>query len=380
VTVRAREVVWLAALACMLCACRSRKGACDGERVEALVAQLDAAEPRARPSLLHEQIEQACTLPDWVQRHLDHFAQVPTKVPKLDGRSSANLLDGEAFDRACAASWKELFEVVNDLGAYEKAPYVHEQCELERYGLGTVEDGIPPRVWALHQWLLDQDLTAAQARSISRAVLLSERRATTPVGIFAELTLPEVPRVEELRDVAMFVRVTTEAVVLDGAAPDEQRLVAITDGRILAGEFQDGVVASVLDDLELEVGSLSWSDLDKDQWTLDFAADLDTRVGTILGLARTGARAGFVGFSLVVETAPFEQWALPFELSGPDVKPDLRVDMKARARIGELCGDAARGSIVELTGPESSTADELARTLAAIWQLDCVGRVVLSPA
>lgn len=343
----------------MLCACKTR-GACDRAEVEALVARLDSAAPHDRPDLLHEQLGQACELPIWAQRYLGHLAPVGTKLTRHDERSRPLTLDHDAFGRACAAG-KQVFEVYVDLAWDQRAAYLYEHCELDRYGLGTLDDAIPLMVWALHHWLLEQGLPAEQARTLSRAALLSDRRAYAPAGTYDDRTLPGIADLER-RDFGLeFVHVTTSAVYFK-----DRELASIVDGRIEELFLDpDGLFTPLI--LRLDVPY--WYDDERGPAQLDIAADRSIPVKAILQLARTGAREGFQAFSVVVETAPFEHAPLVFELARPDVDEQL----------DSACVGTTPGSSVELVVRDSTSVAELAEQLAALWRQPCVGRVVLRP-
>ena len=95
----ARVAVLLASLA--PCACKAKLGDCQREPLETLAHQLTVVEPRERPDLVHAQLPEACELPDSMTR------------------------------------------------------YLFKTCELGRYQLAGVEEGVPMMVYALHRWLLE---------------------------------------------------------------------------------------------------------------------------------------------------------------------------------------------------------------------------------
>jgi hypothetical protein len=352
------------------CACQAKLGDCQREPLEALADQLAAAEPHARPDLVHAQLPEACRLPTSMTDYLEYLRPVGTEVPGLDRRGLAVFIDRAAFGHACAAG-RQIFDIQWDQEPSRRIAFVYETCELGRYELAGVEEGVPMMVYALHRWLLDQGLDAERARTISRAVMLSETRAHAWAGTYADRRLPEVPRATAVVDpVGEIVHVTASAIRYHNLLQGEREIVELRAGRIASEPSSDSAVRS----LWVALGSVRATE------RLDIAADVGTRLETILRICNTGIEVEIHEFGLVVETQPWRRGTLPFELARPGETSDLRIDLAAPERVEQVCADGGAQLTIELVGHPNASVAELAASLAAVRAQPCVARVVLGVA
>jgi hypothetical protein len=367
-----RIAVLVASLAVF--ACKAKLGDCEREPLERLADQLAAAEPHAQPDLVHAQLPEACRLPSSMAEYLEHLRPVGSEVPHHDARSSVLFMDRDAFGHACAAGLK-VFDVLPDLSGPERSTYLYETCELGRYELASVEDGVPIMPYALHRWLLDQGLDAERARTISRAVMLSDIRAYAPAGTYADRQLPEVPDSTPTLDLALaVVPVTTSAILMDNRKP-----ARIREGSIAPGQSSDSDVPQLLAWFSsARSRTESWSESNSPPpMRIDIAADVGTQLETIVKICNTALAAEIHECGLVVETGPWDQGALSFELARPGETYDVRVDLDEPEPAERVCADGEAQLTIEIGGHEDDTVAEFAALLAAVRARPCVARVLL---
>lgn len=293
---------------CLL-GCKAEPRACDSAKVDALVERLASSDPHEHPDIIATELGRACVLPDFASHYLEIMAG------KASQMSTSTLLEhsAESFARACP----DVAKLQTDLTGPDRVVALYDGCDLARFDVISREDFLrqpspSPVPWAIHQWLLDVGSSAAQARALTRGLLVFERRWTSPLDPIAGL---RVPRVDvDLRAPLEFWSIVQISPTELQAF--ENKLATIESGAIVPADVRSHVVIPLYEQLEsdFEKQREIFSSRDED-WVgkLVVAADRETSFGTLVDVFYTAGRIGYTEFGIVVETGAFEFELLPLD-------------------------------------------------------------------
>ncbi|MEZ4429312.1 MAG: hypothetical protein R3A51_16685 [Nannocystaceae bacterium] len=311
---RPRTGLVVAALALVVgLACRSEgrvaaTGACDAGKVEELVTRLDAADPHDRPDLIVEGWSRACEVP----KALEFMFTLAGEREGVDERAVLRGPDAAALEqrrvllaRVCPDA-EEVLTRAASLRARERAATLFDGCALGRFGIMPREEYArhtiaSPLPWIGYQWLLDQGVAAASARSMVHALLLLERREFGAVALPRYLSLApgDVTLPPPANANAVFV--TPEHILYDLRGRREQRVTI--EPSMVRGELIRPLY-DALDEAASFAAALDPEDPDARRLTV--YADQRAPFGVVASVLHTAARAGLQPWSLAVERAPFD--------------------------------------------------------------------------
>jgi hypothetical protein len=323
---RRSEAVRTIAAAVALAGCRESTppAPCDLARLELGVAQLREAQPAVRPLVSARAIRSACG--SAVPGPLTAFLGLVSGT--FDGRAPPNEPASEAeVAQLLAATCPDAS------GAFAGDPRaVFDACGRARHGVVSRDEvsthfGGTPAVWALHAWLLAQDVRPATAAPLARGLFFWEAWHANVVGVHPGLSLVRVPDAAPVAPLGLPIHVDLEEIRVDG-----RPVVDLDDGQAI----DLTAVASAVAD-RLAAGGVPSPVL--------VVADRRTSVGLLVGLLRVLEPLG-EPIALAVrrdgETAPYGVLAIavaPVGVAAPITAPADHPLAQVEAALA-----AARGS------------------------------------
>lgn len=307
----------------------TKRSACNGGKVDELVAQLEAADPYQHPRLIAEGLPKVCKLPEFANKHLQ-LASDDVLEHDQDDREAVR----ELFTQVCngdAAALDESWE----LPGKDRARMLFERCDLGRFELTSEAEYahhllIGPGVWAIHQWLLDQGLMAAQAQPLTRAVLTLEAKVYADSLEFFDLPRQPIPPsdidgllISADLDEVRFNEMPVAKLVAGGPMPDDRHLM-----RGLYGSLQDELP-------KLEAIAEATGSPFEPRVLMAFKGKVHH--STVIDVWVTAARLGIERFAIVVERDAYRFATLPFlpPIVEDEPPPEEEVPYEPGARVRE---------------------------------------------
>lgn len=308
--------VGVAVLASLVLAgvCYSRKSECDLEATAQLAKRLDAVPASERVELILTELDDVCRTPDFVDAYLSNmdFEKRPGYATWRDEDMFEH--QHEVFSRLCPkiAAKPETF---TDAPWGQRSGIVFDTCELERLGViereRYIRDDVSIVPWATFQWLEEQRVEREAAVSITRALLLLERRFNARLPAPKQLRVASVDGGTEVTGLDPIVYVATDELLfnsmpsatLDGGRFDPQHV----QGHVVVHLFQD-----MSEDLEQQRSVEDRKGVESGARIL-IAADATIPYATLRDVIFTAARAGYLRFGLIAEVEPYAYELLPFE-------------------------------------------------------------------
>lgn len=369
-----------------------KAAACDRDRIKALASKLDDGGPRTRAATVAMSLGKACTLPGFVSMKLavaTGFAYTDeTKPPRPDASQWK-----QAYERACPGS----HEVVTSVAHSEqegRAAKLFDGCDFGRFDIVEREvfaarPSASPLPFIVFQWLVDDGVEAAYARSIGRALELLDRRHRGVVrrdsGIEvpqADASLPAVPRWPKLE-----------------VSPSAVRLGNKNLARLDAGRLDPAaVVAHTVTALSQALDSNNNRPEDAG---LLLVADARTPFATMADVLHTAQGKGLDRFALVADTGVYQYGSVPIRVMAPRkrgaVPPTVRIEIdeggfaithsttleaaperieghavaSLTAKLDAHLDGSSTSPRVTLVPHAAVTLDTVARTIAALRTLQC---------
>jgi biopolymer transport protein ExbD len=326
------------------------QGKCQLQEVDELVAAIEAADPQAHPELIAEGLPSACELPDYALTYIRAFR--PSRY--LDIPTDAELEERRAaFDAICPES-EAMFEAQKLLDPREKLVNMFERCDLDRFGVVSraeyeLQDLATPAPWAIHQWLLDQGLSPAQARPLTAALLTNERASPARE---LKLSLPRHSIAATAIHTDGYVHANREELSF------EWRTVAMLDDGALEPGAAGRTIPRLFEDLAEAV-----EPADRRAEPLLLAFDEAVRFSTLIAVQDTAGRLGFAQLGLLVDAGAYRFGVLPIEPLGPwnaDERPKLELSMGRDGyrlsgpdlEVEEFAGEDLRERALHHCGPD----------------------------
>lgn len=227
-------------------------------------------------------------------------------TPSATGWSGRACADYDAALRAAA-------------GSEDRAGTLYDACDLQRFGVVTREElttmqGDPSLVgFALYRELLEDGVAPEVARSLARAVILSDRDA---VAALAAVSLPMAQHGERSRWIGGVTWSPHSIVYAD------RRVVQLEDdGSVEPAALEDGAIEPLRDLLASEHDMLRRHGDDGDVLAVPFAIDRSARWRDVAPGLSSAAAAGWTEARLLVlatdRVAPLRELALSFATRDP---------------------------------------------------------------
>ncbi|MCA9648915.1 MAG: hypothetical protein H6712_18520 [Myxococcales bacterium] len=304
--------------------------ACDDRRIHSLVDVLRRAEPARRAELVTQYLLDACEAPDFLR----YYVEVTT--PGSESRRLATTgpvaQQQQALRRVCPEA-EAVMRAVAASAAAERSGILFDGCHLDRFDViereAYVRERGSPLPWITHQWLLDQGVAPADAVVITRAMIVHDLRATSPIDPPAGLVLPT------LAD--GFERLADGPVVYvsgSGIEASSRLLVRIADGAIEPAMVASHLVGPLFDvvaeeaDKDKQIAEARGADWDA---AVVIVADEQLPFSILIDVYYTVGRAEYRRWDLGVATqaggygrVPVGGHSVPFG-STPIVGPPLTV-------------------------------------------------------
>ena len=211
--------------------------------------------------------------------------------------------------RACPKV-QEVLPKLAGLAKAEQWGAVFDGCDAGRFGVATKDDARAERgldTWTMHQFLLDQGLSADEAKPITLALFAAERAATSPIATPDGFRPPHSTGDPIAFDVVVLVS-TTEIKV------GEKSVTKLDAGSVLPEAAKDGPGVVGLGDALGSPGKIG------------ILTDASVPLATIQAVVRSLEKASVQSIGFVVEDEPFEygQVVLP-PAPFRDSRPKLRL-------------------------------------------------------
>lgn len=326
--------------------------ACDAELAETLGAELNHADPRERGELVRTELAKVCKLPDSVAGYLQHFGPGPARLLPPD----ADIAEMRAaLDRACPG-YEAIFASSEELDAHERAVHRYDQCGFARHELierdAYLRHFYSDVPWAIHQWMLDQGLTPAQAKPLAQALFSLENEQSSGIDLPEGVQLPiiaaplrELPR----QGLDPTVYITREHMLF------ASRPVAVSsDGWLARTEARNHQIPELGEPLDEELGkSRLVSESLGQAWRsrVNIAADARVPWAPVFDAMYTASTLDVQELGLIVEIGPHDFVALPLDQRFSKIDPVLETGYFAgegytvlsepRASFGDALADFA---------------------------------------
>jgi biopolymer transport protein ExbD len=182
----------------------------------------------------------------------------------------------------------------------ERAEILYEGCDYQRFELLAIAELFPdmsPLTWGMHQWLLDQGITAEQAKPISLALFAAERRAWSVISPLVGQVIPKAAGVPISPGTPVFVS-STEIVFA------EKKLVALRDGTLDPDDMRGHLIGPLHDAMAVEAEKAKRiAEQRGEDWDARVILVVDAEVpfATLVSVLHTAGRAEYRRYGFVVE-------------------------------------------------------------------------------
>jgi TonB family protein len=304
-----RQGVLALALLCSGCPSLGIGADCDKDQLIELSAAMEGADPYEQVDVLLLGLDEACG------KGFPEAARIVYMPYDASGRSFALSREpdpqlAKIRKKACPA-FDEVAPGVADAPYEQRARVIYEGCDFQRYGILTIDE-VPTDssmlTWGMHQWLLDQGLTAEQAKPITLALFAAERRAFSMIHLEPGQILPKAPGIPLEEGVPL-------SVSLNEIIFSEKKLVQMRDGQVDENEVKNHLIGPLYDALAEEADKAKEMARQREtEWDARVLLVMDAGVpfSTLVDVLYTAGRAEFAAYGFVVSSpAAYDYTMIP---------------------------------------------------------------------